>query len=375
MQSFCSSEFVEGRNFEAIRTVTWKNYKRWILIFLYWLKDIQGLPIQEIYLELFIDLDFFSSFINWGINEKKKSYEWATQMVCTAQMVAKKKYHGKGADYDDCPEIRALQKFTKNNLKAGRRKEQAKAKDKKRKIVHSFSIEDMDRVTKELAKDCVAYTSTGNRRPLSEQIRAKLRYLIVKFLRYCPIRQRELREMELHRTLLQEPHPYKPNAHCYVVDLEADDHKSGAKTGEGREFRIPDELTEDIDDWLTNWRPKAKIEHNFVFFSLGGGNGKFGEPITKTATIWGVVGRATRDCLGVWINPHLLRDLAITWQREHGDRDQDEGLAEMMGHATEEADRTYKHLSSRKKTEKATQWHRRVHPPLATSTTDQATSL
>lgn len=369
LHSFCTDEFVKGRNFRAIRPVTWKNYQNWILIFLYWLKDIQGIPIQELYLELFIDIDIFSSFIEWGLSEKKKSYEWATQMVCAAQMVAKKKYHGKGEDYDDCPEIRALRKFIKTNLKDGRQKEQSKAKDKKRKIVQSFSIEDIDLVIKELRKDCVAITSTGRKRPLKEQIKARLRYLIVKFLRYCPLRQRELREMELHRTLLKEKHPHKPNSHCYVVDLEAGDHKSGARTGEGREFQIPDELTEDIDDWLTNWRPKAEINHNFVFFSLGGGKGQFGAPIKNTASIWGVVGRATKEFLGQWINPHLFRDLAVTWQREYGNREQDEGLAEIMGHTKQEADKTYKHLSSRKKTDKATDWHSQVHSSPTTSPT------
>jgi hypothetical protein len=56
------------------------------------------------------------------------------------------------------------------------------------------------------------------------------RYLIIAILTYCPLRQREIRELEIGRTLYREED-------CYCVLLDPADHKSGSRTGEEREFR------------------------------------------------------------------------------------------------------------------------------------------
>lgn len=49
-----------------------------------------------------------------------------------------------------------------------------------------------------------------------------LRYLLVAILTYCPIRQRELRDLELGKTLFREEDGY-------VVRLRPEDHKQVAK--------------------------------------------------------------------------------------------------------------------------------------------------
>jgi integrase len=54
--------------------------------------------------------------------------------------------------------------------------------------------------------------------------------------------------------------------------------------------------------------------------------------------------------------PHDFRRIAITWQRKYGDRDQDQALAELMGHSVEEANRTYNQMSGRDRTAKAQEW-------------------
>jgi len=56
------------------------------------------------------------------------------------------------------------------------------------------------------------------------------------------------------------------------------------------------------------------------------------------------------------INPHFFRNIGITHQRKHGDSDQQEALAEVMGHSVEEANRIYSLMSSREKTESAQNW-------------------
>ncbi len=181
-------------------------------------------------------------------------------------------------------------------------------------------------------------------------------YLLVAILLYCPVRQREIREYELGKTLFREPDGY-------WVKLGPDDHKTGSKTGKGREYQLPPHLTEDLDRWLQDWRPKIQTEHNYVFITPGS-NAKpdsGGKPFTATSLGKFVKDRVYKVTSYLFeepkrINPHFFRNIGITHQRKHGDSDQQEALAEVMGHSVEEANRIYSLMSSREKTEKARNW-------------------
>ncbi|MEP0873921.1 site-specific integrase [Trichocoleus desertorum AS-A10] len=170
--------------------------------------------------------------------------------------------------------------------------------------------------------------------------------------------------MELGRTLFREPDGY-------VIKLRPEDRKTGSKTGKEREFCLPSILTDDLDEWLNVWRPKVLTDHNRLFLKLNTREPKsFGQPYddsrigelvsqtmyTATGHLFGEPKRTT---------PHDFRRIAITWQRKYGNREQDEALAEMMGHSVREGDRTYSQLTSRDKTDKAMNWWKRGHsePP------------
>ncbi|MBW4474465.1 MAG: site-specific integrase [Stenomitos rutilans HA7619-LM2] len=181
------------------------------------------------------------------------------------------------------------------------------------------------------------------------------RYLLIAILTYCPVRQRELRELELGRTLFRE-------IDGYVIKLKPEDHKTGSKTGREREFRLPPILTDDLDEWLNTWRPKVQTNHKRVFLRLNLRRMEnFGEPY-EGSKLGEIIVRTMYTATGHLFgepkrtSPHDFRRIAITWQRKYGSRDQDEALAEMMGHSVREADRTYSQLTSREKTDKAVKW-------------------
>ncbi|WP_143162131.1 hypothetical protein [Phormidesmis priestleyi] len=94
---------------------------------------------------------------------------------------------------------------------------------------------------------CAPYRNNHCRRSQMAITRAWQRYLIIAFLTYCPLRQREIRELELGRTLIREE--------GYRVRLRPDDNK----TGDDRDFRLvdvfPTPVITDLDYWLDHYRP------------------------------------------------------------------------------------------------------------------------
>ncbi|MBM0744270.1 hypothetical protein JOY44_22095 [Phormidium sp. CLA17] len=84
-------------------------------------------------------------------------------------------------------------------------------------------------------------------------MRSWQRYLIIAILTYCLLRQREIRELELGRTLFRED--------GYRIILGPEDNK----TGDDRDFRLvdllPSEVINDLNHWLDHWRA------NFISFA------------------------------------------------------------------------------------------------------------
>jgi hypothetical protein len=78
-------------------------------------------------------------------------------------------------------------------------------------------------------------------------------HLIVKILVYLPVRQQEIRQYRADVSLFRE---LDPQGQPFYVALITD-HKLKSKTGENRRYKLPAVLTQDLDDWLQLWRPKA----------------------------------------------------------------------------------------------------------------------
>jgi integrase len=371
---FLTAKEVPKRKDKAIREVTYKSKRGDIVRFLGWLKHFKGWHIDELGLELMANQDLVEEFVAWGINERKNSYTWAALAAGTALSVMKWLYHkqSKATSYRDIEAIRTFRDYA-NDLGKKRREEEGKvALEKPEKFL---TFEECEQLLVYLKQRCAPrrqyFRDDGSRRATaSRSLRAILsswqHYLIIALLVYCPVRQRELRELELGVNLFRE-------ADGYWVILDAEGHKTGSITGKGREYPLPEELTEALDEWLETWRPQMQTEHNYVFTMLGSNchpetagkpynSSAFGKYVTHfmykvTSFLFGEPKRT---------NPHFFRNIAITHQRMYGTPEQQEAMAEMLGHSVKEANRTYSLMTSRDKTLKARQWWKRrdiaAHP-------------
>lgn len=359
---FCMAKKLAKRQNKAMREITYSNNERHILCFLGWLKNIRGWQLESLSLELMADKDLLDEFIAWAINEKGNGYGWATKIAVTAQTVVKWLHHRRSqkSKYADIEQLEVLREYTRV-LETEHKSEPSRlAIDEK-----LITFEQCQKVVQHLRKCCAPLQSDGERRPDKGIMRSWQRYLIIALLTYCPIRQREIRELELGRTLFREPITDELNNERfrYVVRLSPDDHKTGSKTGKGREFELPDHLVADLDEWLNIWRPKVKTEHNLFFIKLGTNSRKegVGEPLTAKGvshTVTHIMYKVTSLLFKEpkRTSPHIFRNIAITWQRQHGYREQRDPLAELMGHDPRTADNIYDQTTSKEKTQKAKNW-------------------
>lgn len=350
------------RKDRKMRTVTFESRLLSILSFLGWLKNIESVPSEELDILQTSDLKKLSRFVAWGINERGNGYAWAVNIGKAALAIAKWKYGEESCKprYRDIEEIEAVRnKMSEWDLK--RRTEPKRTASPQALQEKLITLEQCIEVIKHLRRCCAPRTKKYVKRPLTGVLRSWQRYLLIAILTHCPVRQRELRELELGRTLIRE-------ADGYWVKLSPDDHKTGSTTGKGREYPLPEELTEDLDEWFSTWRPKVETDHNLAFISLGdASSGSLGKPM-DAGMLGGLVKRTMFTATGYLFGtpkrttPHDFRRIAITWIYKHGNPNQYQAVAEMMGHSVEEAMKTYSQLTSRDFTEKSKGWWKYKDP-------------
>lgn len=370
LHRFLTAPEIPKRKDRPLREATFQTYKNSIRYFFGWMHRFQDVPLEELRLEMMADRDWLDEFIAWGINDRKNGYGWATLIGAAALNIAKWQHYkrsqlSKYRDIQEIENIRALMLEIAHKREREPRRTISKEMLEEKLVTFEQCVEVANYLRKCCAPQRTAFRKgqekhhAGRKRSDMAIMLSWQRYLLVALLTYCPVRQRELRELELGKTLFREEGGY-------VVRLRPEDHKTGSKTGKDREFALPNNLTADLDEWLNIWRPKVSTQHQVVFVRLSPQcPDRFGEPYDRTK-LGEVVTRAMYNATGILYgdpkrtSPHDFRRIAITWQRKYGSRDQDEALAEMMGHSVREADRTYSQLTSRERTEKAKNWWKKV---------------
>lgn len=354
-----------------LREVTMDSRLVSIRSFLGWLHNIKCFPIEQLNLALITDLNLLCEFVSWGINERGNSHSWAMNIGKASLTVAKWKYgqESRQQDYEDISGIKEIrQKVSQWSSKS--RKEAKRTVSWRAMQGKLLNLDELWVVCRYLRRCCAHRRTNYVKRSDLTIMQSWQRYLIISILTYCPVRQREIRELELDCTLFREKDGY------WVV-LDPEHHKIGSRTGEGRSFPLPKHLTEDLDEWLTLWRPKVKPKHQYVFFSVDHSKPRsFGKPFTAQAIyrmVKTVMFSTTTYLFGnpKRTTPHDFRRIAITWQRMYGRAEDQEGLAEIMGHSVEHANRIYCQLSSGQKAQAASEWWNpnRLFPP-STATID-----
>ncbi|MBD2077144.1 hypothetical protein H6F86_25320 [Phormidium sp. FACHB-592] len=91
----------------------------------------------------------------------------------------------------------------------------------------------------------------GRQRSMASIFKSWQVYIIVKYLTFCPVRQEEIRSLELGKNIFRKVDA-QGNPH-YEVEIPPEENKNDLD----RNYRLPDLLTKDLDTWIYVWRPMA----------------------------------------------------------------------------------------------------------------------
>ena len=251
--------------------------------------------IDKCSLEIMLDTTLFNRFISWGINECSNGGGWAIAHYSSGIFVTK--FLGRTRDYDQSyissiiDDLSIKQKACIASYKPNVRK------DKSEKWL---TLEQQDAIVNHL-EDCTAeYDYRGVERSLIKILRSKQRHLTVLFLEHYPVRVYELTILESNKTLKWGTDP-ETKREGYYCEFSAEQ----TKTGEPKIwFLDPDVFNEPLTQWLQVWRPKAGVDHNFLFFTLN--KGAYGQQMTCHA-----LGEMVKNCVFI-----ASRDLKLAAQDE-----------------------------------------------------------
>lgn len=249
--TFCTGEYVPKRQNKKMREITFANHRERALSILGWLKNVENYDLADLDLKLVNSLNLLNKFLAWGINERGNTCGWGMGFCDLALNVAKwlHCHESKRPMYRDIPVVEEIRMITNNLSK--RYAEQRKANKRAKRAEKEMTMEQCIEVVKYLRKCCAPRDSFGTRRSDLSVIRSWQRYLLVAILTYCPVRQREIRELELDRTFFRTPNGYR-------IVLAPEDNK----TADERDFILSDvlapEVVADINEWLNVWRPKLQ---------------------------------------------------------------------------------------------------------------------
>ncbi len=299
------------RKEDSIKSISFQNYEKFIWLFLGWVfnklfpqfesikaelvsKKIEGnnqgielnCPNQfseqdiktiEQHLEyptlsIFKEFSLLRQYVAWGINNNANSYAWASSVYTAAIFVVKHLSALQGSKTDTEQIINKLREERKH-YQRNYRPQVKKTKDEK-----ILTSEQIEAIIQHLWQCTAERTFRGQKRSEEDIIRSWIKFLIVLLLHHYPIRSREIRELEWGRNF---KFGWSSELSCssYYCEQEPEDAKNQQ---ERKWFFDPHIFVEVFDQWFKVWRPKAKVQHNFVFFMYGDKT-SLGEPFTECA--------------------------------------------------------------------------------------------
>lgn len=247
--TFCTGEYVPKRQDEKMREKTFQNHRQRILAMLGWRKNILGKEIDSLELKNLMELQLMEQYISWGINVQKSTCGWAMGVCDVALNIAKWQYcyESKRPQYRDIPIIEEIRMI--NNKLSKRYEEQKQASKRAKRDEKEMTFEQCQEIVHYLRRCCASKDSYGAKRNDLPIARSIQRYLLVAILTYCPLRQRELRELELGRTLHR-------NGNQYRITLQPEDNKTGDERCFILSDLLPPQVIADLNEWIDIWLPK-----------------------------------------------------------------------------------------------------------------------
>lgn len=260
-----------------LRETTFISYRNSILCILGWCRNIQEIDLSSLKLEQVAEPDQLKAFIDWGTDQRGNGTGWAINITSAAIAVAKWSFSQKRPN--SMPgSVNKLQNYLQVLRKQYYSKNLNKESDEEEKHDATLTFEEGVQVVEYLKQCCASRRKAGTTRSESAILRSWQRYLITALLIYSPLRQREIRELDYQRSLCRKQDGY-------WVQFPSR-FKTDGKSATGREFLLPNHLTQDLDRWLQDWRSKIQTEHNLVFIRIGSGRvpDSLGHPLTARDT-------------------------------------------------------------------------------------------
>eukprot|EP00879_Flechtneria_rotunda_P019576 GHRR01020568.1.p1 GENE.GHRR01020568.1~~GHRR01020568.1.p1 ORF type:complete len:296 (+),score=81.05 GHRR01020568.1:1616-2503(+) len=173
-----------------------------------------------------------------------------------------------------------------------------------------------------LRAECAGLTASGKPRARRDVAASLQCYLIVAILSVVPDRQRTLRELELGRTLLQQPDG------TWVIKHGPGDYKTGKKYGDRPPLLIAPFIYPELEAFINKWQQELKPKTNKLFCKP-----KSRDPMDENA-IYYLFKQAALRLTGKATHPHLVRDMIVTHLRMQQKSEAEmEALALYMGHS------------------------------------------
>ena len=151
----------------------------------------------------------------------------------------------------------------------------------------------------EIARWALRRLDTLNQSPIqgAQDALAYRNTLMIAILINCPIRLRNLSMIRIDKHLVFDGARYR-------LDFEP----AEVKTDRYLSCTLPENLTPHLSQWLNHLRPRLMAESDHDAFWVG----IRGAPM-RPRGIYGCVISTTEAAFGVSINPHLFRDIAVSW--------------------------------------------------------------
>lgn len=378
LENYLMAKYKPERNGDpAMRAVSWHGvqgqggYKLMILCFLGWLKNYRDFSIENLDITLMVEKSTLQEYISWQFSEKGNSFRHASALSKAALNIAKWHYgrNSSSSKFRDIPQVEDIRRII-NDLQGTIRKNTDRRTTSKEALAEKLiSFEQCQEVVDYLRTWCSNRDSHHRQRSDARIADSWQDYLIIGILTYTPIRQREIRTLQLNKNLRRD-------TDGWWVSLSPDEHKTGSKTGKSREFPLfigprKAQLTKDLDTYVNLIRPQENLDHEYLFFTRGAYKNRAasrGRPIGTEDHLTKVVNKLMFKVTGILYgkenakcpSPQDFRRIFITWFHRYATFEEKQIYAEIMGHSVEIASKEYSQLNSKDKTEGAGDAYNRV---------------
>lgn len=321
------------------REVSQQHYQYMIFHFLGWLKNVEGVPVEDLDLRNMTDLSLLKRYEHWNEQRRMSSstlWNYLQPCIPVAKFFLSQSCTGEELE----KKIKPFREFV-NAIPD--RKDRPNVSDTAYRE-RELSKQDCETIVRYLEWRCKDLQQQQG--VTDKVIDAWMDYLIIALFATTSVRQREVRELSIQRLNL---HPDG----TYFVQLKPEDHKNGSKTGRGRGYPLfvspfQKQLSADLTYYLEQIRPNQQLDHDCLFF------------IRSTSTR-GTIHRFRGDrivdssCLGGWVTRliykvtahlfgaenakrttcHDFRRITATWVCTYGNPAHFPLYAEMLGHSAE----------------------------------------